>query len=334
MSGGAACAGNAVALDELLALKERSLLLSVKVAASVAVLAWYVSRGAVLNNTSTVDRLWSLLPAIYAWMFVLTTENGTNALNARSLLLALLISAWSIRLTYNFVRKGGYSIHAEDYRWIVTRRWFDRWPLGWELFNLTFICLYQSALILAFTLPVWAVVRLEHVPLDTPTCVVAALHSLLLYLQTLADEQQWQFHTAKQYFAIRSYRERKRFLESLSPVVRAGVLDNEVANDIYFRGFRTCGVFAYSRHLNFFCEQAMWWCVFAFYVVSVGASCRSPDDWLQLLAQPSLYWPATGVVLLTLLFQGSTWLTERITVSKYPSYATYQRRVPKFLLFK
>jgi len=32
-----------------------------------------------------------------------------------------------------------------------------------------------------------------------------------------------------------------------------------------------------------------------------------------------------------LLFQGSTDLTEKITAARYPAYAGYQKRVPRFL---
>jgi steroid 5-alpha reductase family enzyme len=41
-------------------------------------------------------------------------------------------------------------------------------------------------------------------------------------------------------------------------------------------------------------------------------------------------WPGIGAFLLSLLFQGSTLLTEAITVEKYPRYVEYQRRVPRF----
>jgi steroid 5-alpha reductase family enzyme len=324
---------------------ETSLHLAIKVALSVSLVAWFVSRESVLNNTSTIDRLWSLLPAVYAWMFVLlsSTTSAGQSVNARTLLLAALVSAWSARLTFNFARKGGYNLHAEDYRWIETRSWFQRWrfaALGWELFNLLFICAYQSALILAFSLPVWAVVQLTlAVPataaLDTPTCAIAALHCCLLYLQTLADEEQWQFHVAKRYFAVESSdKMRKRFFAEQSAAVQRALLHDadELMADVLERGFRTTGVFAYSRHLNFFCEQAMWWCVFAYYLATVALAAGA--DWAPLFARPALYWPGAGALLLSLLFQGSTWLTERLTAAKYPRYREYQQRVPKFLLFK
>ena len=78
----------------------------------------------------------------------------------------------------------------------------------------------------------------------------------------------------------------------------------------YGRGFLTRGLFAYSRHPNFFAEQSMWW---AFYLVAVaakGGPAAGQDAWLQ----PVL----VGPVLLSLLFQGSTPFTEDITLRKYP----------------
>lgn len=38
-------------------------------------------------------------------------------LNARLLIMAVLVTVWGTRLTYNFARKGGYRFSAEDYRW-------------------------------------------------------------------------------------------------------------------------------------------------------------------------------------------------------------------------
>lgn len=80
--------------------------------------------------------------------------------------------------------------------------------------------------------------------------------------------------------------------------------------------FLSTGLFRYARHPNFFCEQGMWW---AFYLFAVSAS----DQWIV--------WPVMGPALLSLLFQGSTALTERITLAKYPSYADYQRSTSRLL---
>ncbi len=82
------------------------------------------------------------------------------------------------------------------------------------------------------------------------------------------------------------------------------------------RPFLTTGLFTYCRHPNFFCEMGMWW---VFYLFAVGAS----GQWL--------HWTGLGFVVLTLLFQGSTQLTESISLGKYPSYREYQATTPRLI---
>eukprot|EP00494_Astrolonche_serrata_P027140 UN27403 len=52
--------------------------------------------------------------------------------NPRLCVMVLLVSAWGIRLTYNFYIKGGFS-GGEDYRWELIRKWFPGWQ--YEVFN-------------------------------------------------------------------------------------------------------------------------------------------------------------------------------------------------------
>ena len=81
------------------------------------------------------------------------------------------------------------------------------------------------------------------------------------------------------------------------------------------RGFVASGLWAYSRHPNFFAEQTIWFLLY---------------QW-GCFATNNLYnWSFVGSGLLMMLFQGSTWLTEGITASKYPDYAEYQKQVGKF----
>ena len=70
--------------------------------------------GEVTANVSSVDRLWSLVPSLYTAI--------TWALHggSRLALMTLVSSVWSLRLTWNFWRRGGYSwppwTGCEDYR--------------------------------------------------------------------------------------------------------------------------------------------------------------------------------------------------------------------------
>ena len=108
--------------------------------------------------------------------------------------------------------------------------------------------------------------------------------------ESIADRQQWNFQTAK--YAAKD---------------RGETVDKE---------FLTTGLFRFSRHPNFFCEQALWWSFYGFAIAATG-------QWFH----PTI----AGAVLLTLLFQGSTWFTERLTLAKYPEYAAYQRTTSRLL---
>ena len=242
------------------------------IAGVVSAFTWITSL--VTHEHSWVDRLWSIVPVIYTWVFAAST----GLMDARLTLMAVLVTAWGARLTFNFARKGGYT-GTEDYRWAVLRARMKRWQF--EVFNLFFIVLYQNAILVLITMP--ALTAWENrTPIGPLDVVVALLFVALLAGETIADQQQWNFHEWKK----RTDEARPRFLQS--------------------------GLFAVSRHPNFFFEQAQWWTVFLLGAVAAGSL---------------IEWTALGAVLLTLLFVGSTFFTESITRSKYPEYAEYQARV-------
>jgi steroid 5-alpha reductase family enzyme len=93
------------------------------------------------KNYSQVDRVWSILPTIYhahyaAWARLngLPTQKVDNVL-AFSVL-------WTLRLTYNYWRKGGYNIGSEDYRWNLIKDKIGQ-P-AFFLLNVVFISSMQS----------------------------------------------------------------------------------------------------------------------------------------------------------------------------------------------
>jgi steroid 5-alpha reductase family enzyme len=68
------------------------------------------------RNCSQVDKLWSIMPVVYVWYVAYAGHFDT-----RLVLMAVVVTAWGARLTYNFARRGGYSwipwAGEEDYRW-------------------------------------------------------------------------------------------------------------------------------------------------------------------------------------------------------------------------
>lgn len=249
--------------------------LMLAIAGTACAAAWIASL--ISGDTSWVDRLWSLLPEAYVWVCAGYAHFHDAPLDV----VTALTTAWGLRLTFNFARKGGYS-GVEDYRWAVLRAQMS--AVQFQLFNLFFIVLYQNFLLVLIALPAYEV--LEHPrAFGLVDLVLAVLFALALAGETVADEQQWRFHLRKA-AAARDGRE-------VEP------------------GFLTTGLFRFSRHPNYFFEQAQWWLVYCF-----GAYADR-----HLIAG----WSLAGPVLLTILFIGSTRFTESLSATKYPGYARYQR---------
>ena len=109
--------------------------------------------GEISGNNSQMDKLWSILPAVYAWIIA-----AKGNLQPRLVIMALLVTLWGIRLTFNFARKGAYKLKfwegEEDYRWAILRKnKYLSSRIAWMLFDLFFISIYQNVLILLTPFP-------------------------------------------------------------------------------------------------------------------------------------------------------------------------------------
>ncbi|KAL6759953.1 hypothetical protein V8C86DRAFT_2564316 [Haematococcus lacustris] len=272
----------------------------------VAALCWVFQL--FTGNCSHVDRLWSLLPGMYLslmarhelWAALQSLRPGSQhpPLNLRLLTQWVLVVGWGARLTFNFARKGGYSLSYEDYRWPVVREVMP--PALFQLFGLVFVALAQNVLLLFLALP--AAVAWSQGPASSSTPRWQGLDTLALLLflaalagEALCDELQWMFQC------------RKRQL-IMAQASRTGDLA---------RGFLTTGPFRYSRHPSWFCELCIW-CAFALFALSASGCTLHP----VLL----------GPLALAALFQGSIWISELISLRRYPqAYRAYQRVTSSFV---
>ena len=148
--------------------------------------SWMIcfSLGELTGNVSQVDKLWSLLPIAYTWTVAVHGDYSP-----RLLLMSVLVTAWGVRLTYNFSRHGAYRLKFwtghEDYRWQVLRQkpeFQPRWK--WMLFNLCFISGYQNILIMLMTLPTIVALQFIDTPLGWLDYLAAALMILLLLMES------------------------------------------------------------------------------------------------------------------------------------------------------
>lgn len=322
---------------------------------TIALTTWLLTL--INNNFSQVDRIWSMLPVIYSWAFVITSIyhnpgpepdvqirseyrkedvksgslragavlEGDNSSLLRLVVMACLISMWGCRLTYNYWRKGGFNRGSEDYRWEHVKKqfWYPTWK--WQLFNLGFIAILQNWLLMSITIPMWFIQTnkpTRNTSRQEPFNCMDLLFSVLwlgfFAMEVIADRQQFKFQTNKYKYQSLSLKNKKVFREQSTV---------EDMSD-YKRGFCTQGLFRYSRHPNFCGELGMWWTI-AMFTVSGQYGYMGRNFHVMKLVPFNFGF--IGVFCLTLLFHKSTELTEKITSEKYPDYREYQAKVSRIV---
>ncbi|GAA2091190.1 DUF1295 domain-containing protein [Pseudolysinimonas kribbensis] len=212
------------------------LIVALIVAAVASAFCWIASL--VTKDTSWVDRIWSIIPVVYVWVFAIAAGLRDPRLDV----MAVLVLLWGARLTFNFARKGGYAGIGgdhEDYRWAVLRGRMS--PAQFQVFNLLFIVIFQNAVLFLIASPAWTAFA-HRTPFGVLDVVLAVLFIGFLVGETVADQQQWSFQRWK----------RGEAAAGREPSPR----------------FRQTGLFRVSRHPNFFFENAQWWVVAAFGIVA------------------------------------------------------------------
>lgn len=291
----------------------------------------------ITGKTSQVDKLWSIAPVFYASISASYAPEGGSA---RTSLMAFLVAVWGFRLSFNFARRGGYgplrwrnlmfldflwSGGEEDYRWSILRSgevpglsWL-KYRAIWILFNFFFISLYQHLLLWLIVSPSFVAVgaaRAVHSndifvekELSSFDFAITFLMTLAIILETIADNQQWRFQSKRQHLKLaeENNAHEMKILKSLED------------------GFCQYGLFSIVRKPNYAAEQLIW---ISFYFFSVSSLLHLSKITTVLVI---FNWSGLGFMLLVFLFQGSGWLTEMISIKKYPAYLTYQKKVPLYI---
>ena len=206
----------------------------------VCAFCWIASL--ITKDTSWVDRIWSIVPVVYVWIFAIAAGLG----DARLDVMAGLVTLWGARLTFNFARKGGYGGIGgdhEDYRWAVLRARMS--PAAYQVFNVFFIVIFQNAVLALIALPAYTAYQHRGTPFGVLDAVLTVLFLLFLTGETVADQQQWNFQSWKRAEVAAGRQPSPRFVQS--------------------------GLWRLSRHPNFFFENAQWWTIFAFGAVAAGS---------------------------------------------------------------
>ena len=259
------------------------------------VIAYCFLVGEISRNNSQVDKLWSIVPIYYVWHMTLLSP----IISDRMILMAILVTIWGVRLTFNFARRGAYTWRfwagEEDYRWEELRKrpGFNN-KFIWGIFNLFFISAYQNILIFSFTVPILSALSSNAQPqINAIDWLLSFVFIVAVVIEFIADQQQYNFQT-----------EKHRRIKAGEPL------------EAYEIGFVSTGLWGIVRHPNYAMEQSIW---VIFYLFSVNAT----GQWIN--------WTIGGCILLLILFKGSSDFSEELSATKYTGYADYQKRVPRFI---
>ncbi|TFK72984.1 DUF1295-domain-containing protein [Pluteus cervinus] len=310
-------------------------------------------------NVSQVDRLWTFLPTIYVTYFAFLPLWSNRQLaylvpytprtlgwavaeefSPRALLMFSLVVLWMFRLSYNTYRRGLFNLSDEDYRWAVLRKQLH--PVLFQITNFVFISGIQNLILLLLGLPAYVAAVLQpHSRLEVSDWVFTVLALAVLGFEFTADNQQYSYQAYKH--AYLASKRKDKPIKPYDPLMQwPGSRLDWTPTDAE-RGFIAQGLWAYSRHPNFLCEQSFWWIIT---LMPLAAS--APPGIPSLAESPSLGDVFSGLpysvldliyplrylspaIVLSLLFISSTCYTENITRGKYTkAYAAYQERVSMF----
>lgn len=108
---------------------------------SLALFPVFLILSEINRNWSQVDRVWSLLPTVYHIHYAVWARmNGLSTQKVDNVMAFSIV--WSIRLTFNYWRRGGYQIGSEDYRWHLVKGKIG--TFGFFLLNVFFTSSVQS----------------------------------------------------------------------------------------------------------------------------------------------------------------------------------------------
>lgn len=295
--------------------------------AGVTAVCYVVSE--ITGNVSQVDRLWAILPLVYVAYFALfplwptysflgilpylpedTPAELSADYSSRALLMLALTLVWSVRLNYNSYRRGFFNFHEEDYRWPILRKKLPKW--FFHLLNLTFIAIMQNLILFAVALPVYEAAKQPHTPLETSDYVLFIAGLVTNMIEFTADNQHQSFHKYK----VTGKIDKNEWI---------GINIKWTPEDAK-RGFITRGLWAWSRHPNFVCEQ-LCWIVINLFPIAASSYPKFDKNSFGL----SALWDIVPAFVYCSVFLGSTPLTESITSGKYPGYNAYQKRVSMFV---
>lgn len=225
------------------------------------------------RNSSFYDAYWSVLPPLFAVYWYLANAQASVD-PARAWLVIALVWLWGIRLTANWAVHWGGLTH-EDWRYPIVRARAGRAERWADLFGLH---LYPSFQVFLAALPIYAVMTRGQTPLGWLDALATVVTLGAILIETVAD---LQLHA---------------FIKREQP-----------------GSFIASGLWAWSRHPNYFGEISFWWGLMLFGLAA------APDQWWWIV-------PGTLTMIAMFAFASIPFMDQR-SLERRPGYAEHMRRV-------
>lgn len=201
-------------------------------------------------------------------------RNPGSEHDPRALLVGALVWLWAIRLTANWSLHWG-GLHHEDWRYPLVRARAGKAALLADLFG---IHLFPTLQVFLGCLPVYAVISRGGAPAGWLDALALAVTLGAIAIETIADLQLHAFIARRQ---------PGTFIRS--------------------------GLWAWSRHPNYFGELSFWWGLMLFGLAA------APAQW---------WWIVPGALAMTAMFVfASIPLMDQRSVERRPAYREHMRQV-------
>ena len=244
------------------------------------------------KNSSFYDAYWSVIPPLIAlyWAFEATAIEATaieaTAIEAtavaiddtRAWLVVVLVWLWGIRLTVNWATYWP-GLEHEDWRYGPIKTNAGKWN---ALADFSAIHLFPTVIVFVACLPIYAAVAMDARPLNWLDYVAAAVTALAIIIELLSDIQLHRFLAHRK--------------------------EGEIMKT---------GLWAYSRHPNYFGEWLFWAGLALFGIAAV------PSAW---------WWVLPGSVAMLIMFLvASIPMIDKRSVERRPEYEAHMARVSGFV---